>query len=355
MKHVLSALLGAATLLGAAPSIAQTTLTIATVNNGDMIRMQALTSEFTAKNPDITVKWVTLEENVLRQRVTTDIATKGGQFDVLTIGTYEVPIWAKKNWLVPLDNLGADYDTADLLPKIRDAVSVSGKLYAAPFYGESSMVMYRTDLFQKAGLTMPEKPTWDFVIDAAKKLTDKSGGVYGICLRGKAGWGENMAFLTAMSNSFGARWFDEKWQPQFDKPEWKKTLSTYVDLMKAAGPPGASSNGFNENLALFNSGKCAMWIDATVAASFVTNPEGLPRSPTRSASRSRRMRGSARTPTGCGRGISRFPPVRRRPPPPRSSSPGRPARTTPSSSPRRRDGPTCRPAREPRSTRIRNI
>ena len=175
MKHVLSALLGAATLLGAAPSIAQTTLTIATVNNGDMIRMQGLTSEFTAKNPDITVKWVTLEENVLRQRVTTDIATKGGQFDVLTIGTYEVPIWAKKNWLVPLDNLGSDYDTADLLPKIRDAVSVSGKLYAAPFYGESSMVMYRTDLFQKAGLTMPEKPTWDFVIDAAKKLTDKSG------------------------------------------------------------------------------------------------------------------------------------------------------------------------------------
>ena len=127
MKHVLGALLGAVTLLGSAPSIAQTTLTIATVNNSDMIRMQALTSDFTAKNPDVTVKWVTLEENVLRQRVTTDIATKGGQFDVLTIGTYEVPIWAKKNWLVPLDNLGSDYDVADLLPKIRDAVSVSGK------------------------------------------------------------------------------------------------------------------------------------------------------------------------------------------------------------------------------------
>ena len=195
MKPSLGALLGAAILSISAPAIAET-LTIATVNNGDMIRMQGLTNDFTAKNPDITVKWVTLEENVLRQRVTTDIATKGGQFDVLTIGTYEVPIWAKKGWLVPLDNLGADYDVADLLPKIRDAVSVDGKLYAAPFYGESSMIMYRTDLFQKAGLTMPEKPTWDFVIDAAKKLTDKSAGVYGICLRGKAGWGENMAFLT---------------------------------------------------------------------------------------------------------------------------------------------------------------
>jgi hypothetical protein len=149
------------------------------------------------------VKWVTLEENVLRERVTTDIATKGGQFDVLTIGTYEVPIWAKKGWLVPLANLGADYDVADLLPaRSRCGLSVDGKLYAAPFYGESSMVMYRTDLFDKAGLKMPETPTWDFVIEAAKKLTDKSTGVYGICLRGKAGWGENMAFLTAMSNSY---------------------------------------------------------------------------------------------------------------------------------------------------------
>ncbi|MEN3346671.1 MAG: polyol transport system substrate-binding protein [Bradyrhizobium sp.] len=273
MKNVLCAVAGAAALLISAPSLAQTTLTIATVNNSDMIRMQGLTSEFTAKNPDISVKWVTLEENVLRQRVTTDIATKGGQFDVLTIGTYEVPIWAKKSWLVPLDKLGADYDVGDLLPKIRDAVSVDGKLYAAPFYGESSMVMYRTDLFDKAGLKMPDSPTWDFVVDAAKKLTDKAGGVYGICLRGKAGWGENMAFLTAMSNSFGARWFDEKWEPQFNSPEWKKTLTTYVDLMKQAGPPGASSNGFNENLALFSAGKCAMWIDATVAASMVTNPK----------------------------------------------------------------------------------
>ena len=216
---------------------------------------------------------MTLEENVLRQKVTTDIATKGGQFDVLTIGTYEVPIWAKQGWLVPLDNLGADYDVDDLLPAIRAGLSVDGKLYAAPFYGESSMVMYRKDLFEKAGLTMPDAPTWDFIADAARKITDKANEIYGICLRGKAGWGENMAFLTAMSNSFGARWFDENWKPQFDQPEWKDTLDFYVKLMKDAGPPGASSNGFNENLALFNSGKCGMWIDATVAASFVTNPK----------------------------------------------------------------------------------
>ena len=252
---------------------AQTTLTIATVNNGDMIRMQKLADDFTTKHPDIELEWVTLEENVLRQRVTQDIATKGGQFDVMTIGTYEVPIWAKQGWLVELDGLGADYDVADLLPAIRDGLTHEGKLYAAPFYGESSMVMYRTDLFEKAGLEMPDAPSWDFIAEAARKITDKQNEVYGICLRGKAGWGENMAFLTTLANSFGARWFDENWEPQFDTPEWKETLTFYLDLMNDAGPPGASSNGFNENLALFQTGKCGMWIDATVAASFVTNPK----------------------------------------------------------------------------------
>ena len=251
---------------------AQTTLTIATVNNGDMIRMQKLTDDFTAKNPDIELQWVTLEENVLRERVTTDIATKGGQYDVMTIGTYEVPIWAKQGWLVPLENLGADYDVDDLLPAIRGGLSIDGKLYAAPFYGESSFIMYRKDLMEKAGLAMPDAPTWEFIADAARKMTDRDNEISGICLRGKAGWGENMAFLTATANSFGARWFDENWQPQFDQPEWKNTLEFYVNLMKDAGPSGASSNGFNENLALFQQGKCGMWIDATVAASFVSNP-----------------------------------------------------------------------------------
>ncbi|TBE53180.1 ABC transporter substrate-binding protein [Rhizobium leguminosarum] len=273
MRHYLAGALGAFISVALSSTVLAETLTIATVNNGDMIRMQKLTDDFKAKNPGIDLEWVTLEENVLRQKVTTDIATKGGQYDVLTIGTYEVPIWAKQDWLLPLDNLGANYDVDDLLPAIRSGLTVDGKLYAAPFYGESSMVMYRKDLFDAAGLKMPDAPTWDFVADAARKITNKDKEIYGICLRGKAGWGENMAFLTAMSNSFGARWFDEKWKPQFDQPEWKDTLDFYVKLMSGAGPPGASSNGFNENLALFQTGKCGMWIDATVAASFVADPK----------------------------------------------------------------------------------
>ncbi len=263
----------AASLFLASTTLASAeTIVIATVANGDMIRMQKLSEEFTNRYPDIELEWVTLEENVLRQRVTTDVATQGGKYDVMTIGTYEVPIWAEEGWLAPLDDLGAYYDVEDLLPAIRDGLSYEDSLYAAPFYGESSMVMYRTDLFEAAGLNMPLAPTWSFIADAALKLTDRQNETYGICLRGKAGWGENMALLTATANSFGARWFDENWQPQFESDAWANTLNFYIGLMKESGPPGAAANGFNENLALFQSGKCAMWIDATVAASFVTDP-----------------------------------------------------------------------------------
>ncbi|WP_068306292.1 sugar ABC transporter substrate-binding protein [Pararhodobacter sp. CCB-MM2] len=273
MTRSLRALMGATALTAAGFAVAAQaeTITIATVNNGDMIRMQGLTSHFTDMHPDIDVQWVTLEENVLRQNVTTDIATGGGQYDVITIGTYEAPIWGANDWLVSLDDLGDDYNIDDLLPAVRGGLTVDGHLYASPFYGESSMVMYRTDLMEAAGLEMPEAPTWDFIREAAAAMTDRDNEIYGICLRGKAGWGENMAFLTAMSNSFGARWFDMDWTPQFDQEAWANTLDFYLDLMTNYGPPGASNNGFNENLALFQTGHCGMWIDATVAASFVTN------------------------------------------------------------------------------------
>ncbi|MBX9462481.1 MAG: sugar ABC transporter substrate-binding protein [Aquamicrobium sp.] len=268
-----SALLGACSVVALSGTALAETITIATVNNGDMIRMQRLAEDFTAKHPDIELQWVTLEENVLRERVTTDIAAGGGQYDVMTIGNYEVPIWAKQGWLLELNGLGDDYDVDDLLPAIRGGLSVDGKLYAAPFYGESAMIMYRTDLFEGSGLEMPESPTWEFIGEAARKIKADNPDVNGICLRGKAGWGENMAFITALVNSYGGRWFDENWQPQFDQPEWKNAFQFYVDLMNDAGPSGASSNGFNENLTLFQQGKCAMWMDATVAASFVSNPE----------------------------------------------------------------------------------
>ena len=248
-----------------------TELVVATVNNGHMIEMQKLTKFFEQANPDIKIKWVTLEEGVLRQRVTTDIATKGGQFDVMTIGMYETPIWGKKGWLQELKP-DAAYDIDDLLPAMRQGLSVDGKLYAAPFYGESSMLMYRKDLADKAGVKLPERPTWEQVKELAAKIHNPPN-VYGICLRGKPGWGDNMAFLTTLVNTNGGQWFDMSWKPQLESKPWKDAIAFYVDLLNKYGPPGSSANSFNEILALYNEGKCGMWVDATIAASFISDPK----------------------------------------------------------------------------------
>lgn len=247
-------------------------LTIATVNNGDMIIMQKLSSEW-EKQTGNKLNWVVLEENVLRQKLTTDIATKSGQYDIMTIGGYEAPIWGKAGWLQPVDDLGNDYDYNDLLEPIKAGLTVNRKLYAVPFYTESSFTLYRKDLFDAAGLKMPDQPTYDQIKEFAAKLTDKSKEQYGICLRGKPGWGENMAFLGTMINTYGGRWFDMDWKPQINSTPWKNAVTDYVSLMTKYGPPGATANGFNENQALFSTGHCAMWIDATSAAGRVYDPK----------------------------------------------------------------------------------
>ena len=244
----------------------QKTVTIATVNNPAMIELKKLSTKFEADNPDIKLNWVVVEENILRQRVTTDVSTGSGQFDLVFIGLYETPIFAKRGWLKEMGNIPGDYDIDDVFKSIRDGLSYQGKLYALPFYGESSMLMYRKDLLDEKGLKMPDQPTYDDIKKFADALTDKSKGIYGITLRGKPGWGENMAYVDTLLNTFGATWFDMKWKPTIDTPEWKKAITFYVDLMKADGPPGASANGFNENLTIFASGKAAMWIDTTLGA-----------------------------------------------------------------------------------------
>ncbi len=261
-----------AVLLSAITALAdQKQVTIAVVNNPDMIELKKLSSKFEEQNPDIKLNWVVAEENVARQRITTDVSQGSGQFDIVFIGLYETPIFAKKGWLKQMDNLPADYDLDDVFKSLRDGLSNDGKLYALPFYGESSMLMYRKDLFDEKGLKMPDQPTYDDIAKFADALTDKSKGQYGITLRGQPGWGENMAFLGTLLNSFGATWFDMSWHPTIDTPEWKKGITFYIDLLKKDGPPGATSNGFNENLTLMTSGKAGMWIDATVAGGMLEN------------------------------------------------------------------------------------
>ena len=271
-----SALIAATALVSVASTAATAEeITIATVNNADMIVMQGLAPQWEEATGN-SINWVVLEENVLRQRTTQDIATNGGSFDIMFIGAYEAPIWGANGWLEPLNDFGddADYDLNDIFQLVRNGLSdTEGNLYAVPLYSETSFTFYRKDLFEQAGVEAPtEQITYTEFAELVSKVHDPANGVYGTCQRGKAGWGENMAFIGPLANAFGARWFDMDWQPQLDSPEWNAAIHYYVDLMNNYGPPGATGNGHNENRALFSDGKCATWVDATSAANYIKNP-----------------------------------------------------------------------------------
>jgi sorbitol/mannitol transport system substrate-binding protein len=250
------------------------TVTVAVVSNplitGQMIPLTQ--SVFEKQNPGITVKFATYTEGDLRAAIEKDVSTHANTFNVIMIGPYEAPLFAKNGWLTDLTttytNNDPSYDASDILPSIAKALSYKNDLYAVPFYGESSMLYYRKDLFKAAGLTMPAHPTWTQVASFAAQL-NQPGKVSGICLRGLAGWGDNMASLDTVVNTFGGEWFNMNWQPQLTSPAFEAATNFYVNLIRKDGEPGASADSFNQLLTLYGQGKCAMWYDATVAATSI--------------------------------------------------------------------------------------
>ena len=253
-----------------------TAITVLMVGNPQMEDLAKVTADSFTKETGITVRFTILPENELRDKVTQDVATQGGQYDVATIGAYEAPIWAKNDWLHELSSYAdkdASYDKGDLLePMVKSLSGEDGKLYAAPFYGESSFLMYNKELFAAKNLTMPERPTWAQVAQFAAQLDDEAAGVSGICLRGLPGWGEVFAPLTTVVNTFGGTWFEKDWTPKVSSPEFTEATKFYVDLVRQHGEPGAPQAGFTECLNTFGQGKAAMWYDATSAAGTLEDP-----------------------------------------------------------------------------------
>jgi sorbitol/mannitol transport system substrate-binding protein len=245
------------------------TLTLATVNNGQMKDMESLKSEFEADNPGIKVNFQVMEEGDLRSAVTSDVANKAGQYDIVTIGAYEVPQWGANGWLTDLTSDLADdtYDVGDILPPVKDALSVDGKQYAVPFYGESSILMYNKEILDSKGVKLSNNPTWNEVAAAAKKVN--SAETAGICLRGKPGWGDLFAPLTTVVQTFGGTWYDMNWDAKVNAPEFVQAVTFYKDLLASAGQKDPVSYSFNECLTALKTGKVAMWYDASVAASML--------------------------------------------------------------------------------------
>lgn len=245
------------------------TLNLATVNNPQMKDMEGLKSEYEALNPGVTVNFQVMEESDLRSAVTADVASGAGQYDIVTIGAYETPQWGANDWLVDLSSFSEDpeYDVDDILPSVREALSYEDKLFAVPFYGESSILMYNKAVMDEAGVTIPDEPTWQEVAAAAAAVNTPD--MSGICMRGKPGWGDLFAPLTTVVQTFGGNWYDEDWNATVDTAEWREAITFYKEMLDESGQSDPVSYSFNECLTALKEGKSAMWADASVAASIL--------------------------------------------------------------------------------------
>ncbi|MFJ8715751.1 ABC transporter substrate-binding protein [Streptomyces violaceus] len=254
------------------PGGEQADLKVLAMDASQVQTLKKLTKEHFTAETGITVDYTLLPENEARERMNREFATQAGNYDVASLSAYEVPIYADNGWLAPLDShvkADEDFDQGDVFPNLVSSLTgEDGKVYAEPFYGEGSFLMYRKDLFRKDGLVMPPNPTWKQVADLAARV-DGTDGTSGICLRGLPGWGQNLAPINTVVNTFGGTWYDMDWNARLNSPEFKKAVGFYVDLLRSHGQPGADRMGVLEILDRFVEGKCAMMYDATSLASSI--------------------------------------------------------------------------------------
>lgn len=244
-------------------------ISVLMVNNPQMEDLQRLTAENFTRETGIRVNYTILPENDVRAKISQEFSSQAGQYDVASLSNYEIPFYSANGWLAPLDDVAADpeFEQDDILPAYTASLTgEDGKLYGEPFYGESSFLMYRKDILDAKGLTMPAKPTWDEVAAIAAKVDGATPGMKGICLRGQPGWGQVFAPLTTVVNTFGGTWFDKDWNAQVNSPEFTEAVEFYTKLVRDHGEAGAAQAGFTECLNNMSQSKTAMWYDATSAA-----------------------------------------------------------------------------------------
>jgi sorbitol/mannitol transport system substrate-binding protein len=240
------------------------------VNNPQMVDLQSLTAEHFTAETGITVNFTVLPENDVRDKISQEFSSQAGQYDVASLSNFEIPIYARSEWIAPMDAFIADdpeFDQDDILePMVLSLSGEDGQVYGQPFYGESSFLMYRKDVLDAEGITMPERPTWPEVADIAAQVDGVQPGMAGICLRGQPGWGQVFAPLTTVVNTFGGTWFTEDWQAEVNGEGFTEATQFYIDLVREHGENGAPQAGFTECLNNMIQGNVAMWYDATSAA-----------------------------------------------------------------------------------------
>jgi len=237
--------------------------------------LKQLQGEFEAAT-GIKVNLEIIPYNELPQKAMLGFSQGSDQYDIIFNDMFiHGPGYVHNDFVLPLDGYLADpklnayWDKDDLVPAYRDAGVINGKTYGVPVYGESTFLMYRKDIFEKHGISLPKK--LDELVETARTVQELEKDMFGITLRGQQGIHAVYVWCGFLWG-YGGRWFDENGKLDLATPEAIRATEVYATLLNQYGPPGYSNFGWQENRLTFQQGKAAMTIDATVNGAFAEAP-----------------------------------------------------------------------------------
>ncbi len=242
--------------------------------------------EFTAQT-GIEVEVDQLPYLKMRERQTLELAQDEGEYDLIA---YVVFSQADYVYADQLENLAKyfmnpalsdpSYDASDLIDGYVYNIGfaggdkgylsgATGSLFGLPYGSETSVLGYRKDIFEKHGLDVPQ--TYEEMLALACQIPELESGMGGLASRAASGHHAAHAYLLHL-NPLGGGIFDDQWNPIMNNAEGVAAAEALKQIVDC-GPEGATNFGFGEALGSFLNGDTAMFLDTTVVAGQIDNPD----------------------------------------------------------------------------------
>lgn len=278
-RRILIALATALAASVAVPAIAQdkpyagTRLSVLMEGHPTTDGIQALLPEFTAET-GIEVELEIVPESDVSPKILLEFSSGSGRYDVVQNNIIFVPGYVQAGYVEPLDQLanehGQYYDRSDFVPGYLGPNVVDNALYGLPVFGESTLLMYRKDLFDEYGIAVPT--SFSDIEAAAKTIEEKSNGeITGITMRGAQGI-HSVYVWAGWLWGFGGEFINAEGGSALGTPEAAASLEAYARVLRDYGPVGVANFGWEENRVLFQQGKAGITLDATVNGAFNEDP-----------------------------------------------------------------------------------
>ena len=235
--------------------------------------VQAMLPDF-EEMTGITVEMEVVPEADVTSKMLLEMSTASGRYDVVENNIIFIPGFAENDYIIPFDpyleQFSDIFDRDDFVPGYFGTNLLDGQVWGLPVFGESSFVMYRTDLYEQHGLEPPA--TFEAMRESARVIHEATDGeIVGITMRGLQGiqsvyiwaaylWGHGGSFLDADGNS------------NLATPEAIRATEEFASVLNSYGPVGVANYGWEENRLLFQQGKAALTLDATVNGAYNEDP-----------------------------------------------------------------------------------